>query len=228
MDVSLEIHSIMKELARVLQEALIVLAMCLVVGFIANEANTEGLSLTRNYFPTLPANASPPPVGTQPESSGNGTDGNEYAEAEDPQQAIIQRIEAAGLQVIPLEDVIRHFESVEYLAQAAIFIDARNEKHYREGHIPNALHMDHYQIERTIDEVLPMCFSAMTVVVYCGGGSCEDSEFAANELVMRGVDPSKLHVFLGGIKEWKIAGMPVEVGERGSGDIITEGASYEQ
>jgi rhodanese-related sulfurtransferase len=57
-------------------------------------------------------------------------------------------------------------------------------------------------------------------VVYCNGGECEDSEFAAIMLRDAGVPREMLFVFAGGIVEWKAAGLPVETGPRGSGQLL--------
>jgi len=57
------------------------------------------------------------------------------------------------------------------------------------------------------------------VVVYCNGGSCEDSRYAAAQLVEAGIDRSRIRVFTAGFQEWSARQWPVERGPRGSGLI---------
>jgi len=99
-----------------------------------------------------------------------------------------------------------------------VFIDARNTQHFQEGHIPGAYEFDHYRPEQSLPEVMPVCQTAEQIIVYCTGGDCEDSQFAA--LFLRdslGVGKDKIFVYVGGIHEWEAANLPVETGERNSG-----------
>jgi len=56
-------------------------------------------------------------------------------------------------------------------------------------------------------------------VVYCTGGECEDSEFAALALIGVGIPKERFFVYVGGMSEWAAHGLPFEVGERNSGNI---------
>jgi len=67
--------------------------------------------------------------------------------------------------------------------------------------------------------VFPACSVAQKIIVYCTGGSCEDSEFAAMMLRDAGIPNENIVVYGGGITEWTNA-LPFEVGARGSGQII--------
>ena len=100
-----------------------------------------------------------------------------------------------------------------------MFIDARNDEHYQEGHIPGAYQFDHYRAAQYFATVLPVCQAADQVVVYCTGGHCEDSEFAALFLRDAGIPAAKLLVYGGGITEWTANGLPIEVGARKSGQL---------
>jgi hypothetical protein len=62
---------------------------------------------------------------------------------------------------------------------AVIFIDARDDEHYRAGHIPGAYHFDRFHPENHLTNVLQVCLSAQQIVFYCNGGDCDDSEHAA-------------------------------------------------
>jgi 3-mercaptopyruvate sulfurtransferase SseA len=55
-------------------------------------------------------------------------------------------------------------------------------------------------------------------VIYCNGGTCEDSEYVAT-LLMSAIPKEKLLVYGGGWTEWTTNSMPVEIGPRNSGNI---------
>ena len=66
---------------------------------------------------------------------------------------------------------------------------------------------------------MPVCQAAEKVVVYCTGGNCEDSEFAAIFLRDAGVPREKLLVYGQGITEWIALNLPIESGARNSGQV---------
>ena len=82
--------------------------------------------------------------------------------------------------------------------------------------------MDPYHPELEIAAVLPLAQAAESVLIYCNGGECEDSQFAAALLDQAGVPKEKLNIYLGGISDWRAGRMPVELGDRNSGSM--EGA----
>ena len=98
-----------------------------------------------------------------------------------------------------------------------MFVDARDAVHYDHGHVPGAWLFDPYRPEKYYGSVLPACGTADEVVVYCNGGACEDSRYAAALLRDAGVPVRKLRVYSGGIAEWSAQGLPVEHGEWRSG-----------
>ena len=104
-----------------------------------------------------------------------------------------------------------------------MFIDARDDKHYSEGHIPGAWQFNHYRAENYLAEVVPVCMNAEQIIVYCAGGDCEDSESAAIMLRDASVPGEKLHVYAGGYNEWLKLEAPVETGARRSGQLLKRG-----
>ena len=106
--------------------------------------------------------------------------------------------------------------------QLIVFIDARDTQTYEKGHIPGAYPFDPYHPEQQLAAVLPVCQTAEKVVVYCNGGDCEDSQFAAVTLRDAGIPNEKLTVFPGGMAEWTTNRWPVEVGQRNSQNIRKE------
>lgn len=214
----------------------------LVIGLIANTANPNGLSLTRNYYPprkppvgkphgdkpdlesqrentirhgpalqTGPATRPPPPAPTQDE--------------ELTEDQIIDNLEKAGFQAIAHQTMVEMYEDPFYKDGLYLIVDARSEALYQKGHIPGAYHLDYYYADRYVDAVMKAYHiadgvTAEKIVVYCNGGKCEDSELTADYLQKQGVDPHKVFIYGLGFTGWKARGMPIETGDRNSGNIV--------
>ncbi len=201
---------------QVLLEALVVAGIGAAVAFLANGVSSRGLKLARDYFPgaTRPASGVPPM--TSPTKGGGGAAQAKPSAAE----TTLERLRQEGLQVVDTKQVQELYHDPRYEQGAIVFIDARNDEHYQKGHIPGAWQFDRYHPENYLSAVLPVCQLAQQVVVYCAGGECEDSEFAA--LFLRDsaqVPGGKLFVYAGGWNEWTARGLPVETGVRKSGQI---------
>lgn len=182
-----------------LLEVLLVAMAGVLFAFLANHFSPRGLKLARNY------SVGEAPAALAPLSPG---------------QSLEDRLKEKGLHLIKLPEVEKLFRDPRVQQYAILFIDARDEEAYHQGHIPGACEFFPYYPEKYLESVRPMCDFAAQIVVYCTGGECEDSQAAA--LWLRdnaGVPAEKLLVFGGGITEWEAAGLPVEAGERNSGDI---------
>jgi len=92
------------------------------------------------------------------------------------------------------------------------FVDARRADEFEEGHLPRAYNIDNYNVDKQLPAVRPYLDTADVIVVYCGGGDCEDSIFLATELEYRGVPRNKLRLFEGGMAAWREADQPIDVG----------------
>jgi rhodanese-related sulfurtransferase len=200
----------------VLLEGLLVALAGLVFALLANQLSPRGLALTRNYFPgaTRPSASLAPAASSTPANT--ATNAPAAAAVAD---LAIARIRQRGLGVVSSNEVLRLFRDPRYAPGLIVFVDARDDKHYQEGHIPGAYQLDHYRAPDYLPAVIPACLSADQIVVYCGGGQCEDSEFAAVLLRDSGVPGQKLFVYPGGFTEWKAAAWPIELGERNSGQV---------
>ena len=67
---------------------------------------------------------------------------------------------------------------------------------------------------RFIPEIIQRLSKAMVIVIYCNGGECEDSFFLANDLIYEhNIDPDVIHIFKGGMNEWRKAQLPIRLGE---------------
>jgi rhodanese-related sulfurtransferase len=201
------------EIRTTVVEAAIVVIVGLGAGLAANELSPRGLALSRNYFPvgTNQAPAAPKPVQAAPGPAGT----NEPSAA----AQLSERLRGKGLQELKRSQVEILFHDPRAQDGRIIFIDARDEDHYQEGHIPGAYELDPYHPEKELGTVLPICQAAEGVVVYCNGGECEDGDTAAILLQEGGVPGPKLFVYGEGFAEWEEAHLPVETGARNSGSI---------
>jgi rhodanese-related sulfurtransferase len=199
---------------RVLLEAVTVTVFGLVLALVANGVSPRGLSLSRNYFPTT--------TGPSTGAGGNGGAGGGQATnaTHEPNfETVAARLREKGLQAIEGKDAAQLFHDPQYELEGIVFVDARDDRHYQDGHVPGAYQFDRYYPEKHLPTVLPPCLAAAKVVVYCTGGSCEDSEFAALALKDAGVPADRLMVYIGGMTEWATNGLPVEIGARKSGTL---------
>jgi rhodanese-related sulfurtransferase len=201
----------MRRAASVLLEALAVAAVGVGLALAANAISPRGLHLTRNYFPGSPKAAS----SSTPATATKGTDSMPVNAA----NAVLARLQQHGLQVAGSNDVVTLFRDPGYQQGTIVFVDARNDRAYQGGHVPGAWQLDHYHAEKFLPTVLPVCLNAQKIVVYCHGGECEDSEFAAITLRDTGVPVQNIYIYAAGINEWKALGLPMETGERGSGVV---------
>ena len=199
----------------VLFEGLLVSLVGVLVALAANAISPRGLNLARNYFPRSVASASPvsPNQSTAPAPAPPNPVGDSI------QNSAARRLAGEGLQTVDSDTAARLVQDPRFLQQLIIFIDARDDEHFLAGHIPGAFEFDRYHPEKYLMDVLTVCQTAEQVVVYCNGGDCEDSEFAALALRDAGVANQKLFVYLGGIKEWDARGQPIEIGPRQSGKL---------
>ena len=205
----------------ILLEVLVVAAVGVVLGAIGNAVSGHGLHFTRDYFPKRDKVAA-----TSPANNGSGTSVSQPAspdEKTDVYARISQQLRDLGLQPIGFEDAKAVFEDPAYEVGNMMFVDSRTEKSFAEGHIPGAYLFNRFRADEYIDEVREAAQMAMQIVVYCGGGDCEDSELTTTTLQEEGFDPTILFVYVGGMEEWRSEGMPIECGQRGSGDIVGGG-----
>lgn len=184
-----------------------------VLAFVANAISPRGLELSRNHFRDAvqtPGNVTSP-TNSAPLSPGTN--------AATPVQLLAARLKAHGLELAGSNQVLRLFHDPLYAQDLIAFVDARNEEHYQNGHIPGAHLFDYYHPANYVSNVLQVCMMAQEIVVYCNGGDCEDSELSALMLRDLGVPKEKLLVYGGGMTEWTTNNLPIELGPRKSGRL---------
>ena len=190
---------------KVLLEGLLVAISGGALAFLANAVSPRGLQLTRDFFGS----------GAEIHAAQISTNSAPASSAE----AVAARLKALGFQLADSNHAKALFQDPRYQQGSVVFVDARDDEHYQKGHIPGAYQLDYYHPEKTLGTVLPLCQNAEVIVVYCNGGQCEDSEFTAKFLTSAGINAGKLMVYIGGIMEWATNGLPIELGERGSGQM---------
>lgn len=177
----------------------LVAVLGLFAALVANFISPRGLSLTRNYFPEKETM----PTATVPAAGAPGPGA----------------LSTNGLAVITTAQALELFHDPHYEQALIVFVDARDDQHYMAGHIPGAWQLDRYYPEKHLATVLPACMNATRVVVYCTGGECEDSHYAAQTLQEAGVPTEHLSVYASGMTEWEAKKLPVETGARHSGTL---------
>ena len=192
----------------VLLEALLVVLGGWVFALLANSISPRGLRLTRNYFPAVQLQA----PGRAAPSAASGR--NEADQVPSDTQLLAARLRENGLQLIEYAQVKEMVRQPAVKPGQVLLVDARDEESYRAGHIPGAYEFDPYHADKYLASILPLCQKAQRIVVYCNGGDCEDSEFAAISLRDAGIPGAKLFVYGGGITEWNASGEGLEKGAR--------------
>jgi len=212
----------MKSVSKTVVEFVGLGAAALIVAFAVNATRVKGaIKIGKNYFevgaakdtsaapmdhvatPEVVAKPVPHPAAANPDHASNPlpTKGGEE-HLEHPYQQI-SFDEALALHNDPLTE-----------SGLNVFIDARNEERFAEGHIPGALRCNPYQVERDIDPIIERVKAAEKIVVYCGGGKCEDSIFMCRELAELDIPYDSIFLYEGGWKEWSAKGGPTATGDQ--------------
>lgn len=197
------------QIREVLLESAVIAAAGVLLAFVANGLSPHGLKLSRNYSPGT-AVAALHIAGSTNQST---------------TQLLEKQFAAEGLQLADSNLVSQLFRDPTKEQGLIAFVDARDDEHYQAGHIPGAFQLDHYHPERYLPTVLPACQIAQKIVVYCKGGSCEDSEQTAIFLRDAGIPKDRLYVYAGGFDEWAANRQPIELGERNSGQLQNSAAN---
>ncbi len=104
---------------------------------------------------------------------------------------------------ISLSDAIKMHED-----KTGIFLDARTQELFGQGHIPGARNLPFYEIETFQEKALEGASEDTPLIIYCEGIGCELSFFLGRELTASGY--KQIHIFYGGYPEWADTGLAVE------------------
>ena len=92
-------------------------------------------------------------------------------------------------------------------SDSVLFIDAREEEYYIEGHIPNSICNDDF--DSLVYQIEDFVAYNNGFVVYCSDDDCGSSEDLAYQLQDQGF--TNIYLFKGGWKQWVENDLPVEV-----------------
>jgi rhodanese-related sulfurtransferase len=92
-------------------------------------------------------------------------------------------------------------------SQHALFIDARHEFDYQEGHIRGAVNIPLKEFDIHITRLSKISKDKL-LVVYCDGAECNSSIELTVKLIESGF--TNVKVFFGGWQEWNSAKLPIE------------------
>jgi rhodanese-related sulfurtransferase len=195
----------MDAVKRTVLEALLLGVVGLAVAFTANAVRASAsIELSKNYFVVWVDNEpdTPPVESDDPPDTDSASD----KPPDHPYQEVT------------FEDVVEVFNDPNTEMGINLFVDARNDDAYEEGHIPGAIQADHYRLEDYIDNLLDFAEAAEKIIVYCNGGDCEDSIFLCTDLMEFDVPFDSVYLYPGGWKEWTKNGMPIEKGREEEGE----------
>ncbi|MCH7813808.1 MAG: rhodanese-like domain-containing protein [Planctomycetes bacterium] len=182
---------------------LLVLSTGLGLGFNAARPDRKNrINLGKDYFKkVVPVTPTAQQVPGRPNTAVDENGGND-APADSPREH--------GYQTVTFEEAFDVYNHPKYENGLYIFIDARDDDHYAEAHVPGAYQVDHYRVEQYLPDVLLEAMGAEKIVVYCNGGDCEDSILVCGDLYEAGVPREALFLYEGGMKEWQKEGAAVQ------------------
>ena len=113
--------------------------------------------------------------------------------------------ETGGTMIIPIFEAEAAFKE-----NRAIFLDARDETAFSQGHITGAKNLPWHQVDDYLMEIIPELSPKTLIIAYCDGETCNLSHDLAVLLKEMGFSNAK--VLVNGWTVWQEAGLPVETG----------------
>lgn len=90
--------------------------------------------------------------------------------------------------------------------ESITFVEALPEKYFNDAHLPNALQINHDEVDAKADLLLPN--KSAKIVVYCSNTSCPNSGKAAARLTQLGY--TNVYKYAEGKQDWIEAGLPIQ------------------
>jgi rhodanese-related sulfurtransferase len=97
-----------------------------------------------------------------------------------------------------------------FFTHAAVFIDARSDEDYAQGHIQDARNLPWQDVDLSFMTVTADLEQTTPIITYCDGETCELSHDLA--LFLRDAGFTNTRVLVNGWTVWQQAGLPVESG----------------
>jgi rhodanese-related sulfurtransferase len=95
--------------------------------------------------------------------------------------------------------------------EAALFVDARPQSQFAQGHIRGALNLPWQEVDRYFMETADRLEGSMTIITYCDGDNCDLSHELA--LFLKDMGFENVRVLVNGWTVWKQDGLPTDTGE---------------
>lgn len=173
-----------------------------------------GIQLSAAWPVQLKAKPDQPPVEIIqiPDRSGSNTDTQPADETVDtPAEATDSESSGGTITLDGLEIDLATARAL-HENQLATFVDARVASEFEAGHIEGALSISPAALDANSSMfVLDVIDPDKPIVIYCGGGDCDDSHRVAEMLQdLRGF--RQTHVFTDGYQTWADAGLPTSTG----------------
>lgn len=92
----------------------------------------------------------------------------------------------------------------------AVFVDTRKKDIFEEGHVVGAYRIGLHDFEGGDPQILNFIDRSSTIIAYCVGGNCDESEAVAR--MLSGAGYTKVYVMHDGFPCWKKLGYPNETG----------------
>ena len=208
----------MSVLKQTLAELLVLALLGVALALGANSVRSQGsIKLAKNYFDKgSPMKRAPTDDATRAAEGSSGAALPAHVQAVEPAPSTaapeLEHHPPHDYQEILFDEVVEVFSDPRTAGGLNVFVDARKDELYEEGHIPGAVQCDPYEEERYLQTVLDHVNGVERVIVYCGGGDCEDSIFMCRELIAADVPYELVYLYPGGWKEWTEQNMPVATG----------------
>lgn len=104
---------------------------------------------------------------------------------------------------VSMEEAVRRYESGE-----ALFVDARSEAAFREGHIRDAVGLPADRFDEEIESFFQAVDPDRFIVTYCDGATCPLAGRLADKLTEMGY--TNVHYLVDGWGRWREQGLPTE------------------
>jgi rhodanese-related sulfurtransferase len=206
----------MQSFKRVLLDLGLLGLLSIAIGFGVNSIRERGaIKPTKNYFekttqtPSRLEGEVPPASPNSPSSKHANLQTNEVIPAEKTENT---KHLQHDYQVIDFVELVKVFQNPATGQGLNLFVDARKPDLYEEGHIPGAIQCDPYEPDDALNGIVARASGVERVIVYCGGGDCEDSIFMCRELLDAAVPYDSIFLYSGGWKEWSANQMPAQAG----------------
>jgi rhodanese-related sulfurtransferase len=191
-----------RKLGRTLLELLVIISLTLGLAWTVN-ARSGKIDVRRNYHLLIPVSA---PVNDTPAIPAVGA-----VDAAAPGGDV--HTQKHGWQVISTDDLEALLDDPNTEGGLNVIIDARNAENYAKGHVPYATRIYPYTARDELPPHVERLQEAVKIVVYCGGGECEDSSLMCRELQEVGVAYDRVFLYEGGFSQWEKSKKPVHRGD---------------